>query len=780
MGLLFTAFVLAAAVAACDGCGPDTPSGDPAPAAVTNALDRPPFGAGNGDWEWQTRGIGGGGAFVGAAINPHDPDDITISTDMGAVFRTTDFGRSWFALRFDVLRGSDFADPRWTSDPLTAYAIDARQWQGHHPVRTSDGGLTWDRLDPDPTGGQAWWIGVDPRRTDRILLANWSTLFASTDGGATFRPVWTEPVPEAGLYIAGTLFDRDEVWVATASKLLHSSDGGATFAASDYPGLPADQVVGSFTAAVERGTTRMWIVSRMAGQVWPGIRQNQTAPFRAVWTLDHRQGPDLSGEDFRELHPDLEDGFHPFAIAAANNDIDTVYLSGSRIDVERPEVMRSRDGGQTWERTFIVESNANIATGWCGHRGDLDFWWSNAPLTFAVSLDDSDRLVFGDFGFVHVSADGGTTWRQAYVHVADQNQAGSATPKGRAYRGVGLENTSAWWLHWQRRELESGPVETLFAAFSDIRGIVSADGGTSWRSGFAAGLPDNSTYHVVEGDDGRLYAATSEVHDLYQSTYLEDALLDPAGGRIVASGDGGLNWTVLHDLGHPVAWLARDPDAPGRLYASVVDSIEGGIYVTDAVDDPGAAWRRLPAPPRTEGHPYNIHLLEDGTLVTTWSGRRHQDRFTESSGVFVSTDGGATWQDRSHPGMRRWTKDLVIDPHDPTRSTWYVGVFSHWGSAPNELGGVYRTRDRGASWDRISDLYRVDSVAIDPEDPDRMYVTTEGAGLWQTRSLRNDEPVFVPVLTYPFEHPTRVFFDPFDREVWVTSFGGGLRVLQRD
>ena len=46
-------------------------------------------------------------------------------------------------------------------------------------------------------------------------------------------------------------------------------------------------------------------------------------------------------------------------------------------------------------------------------------------------------------------------------------------------------------------------------------------------------------------------------------------------------------------------------------------------------------------------------------------------------------------------------EDIVIDPHDATRSTWYACVFSGWGGVaggpPNGLGGLYRTTNRGVS-----------------------------------------------------------------------------------
>ncbi len=129
--------------------------------------------------------------------------------------------------------------------------------------------------------------------------------------------------------------------------------------------------------------------------------------------------------------------------------------------------------------------------------------------------------------------------------------------------------------------------------------------------------------------------------------------------------------------------------------------------------------------------------------------------------------------------MKRWTKDCIIDPHDPGQNTWYVAVFSHWGSAPNEVGGIYKTTNRGLNWDKISDSYRVESMTIHPDKKNIMYFTTETEGLWVTQNLDAPDPVFTLVDEYPFGHPVRIFFNPFSpNEIWSTSFGGGLRVLK--
>jgi len=73
-----------------------------------------------------------------------------------------------------------------------------------------------------------------------------------------------------------------------------------------------------------------------------------------------------------------------------------------------------------------------------------------------------------------------------------------------------------------------------------------------------------------------------------------------------------------------------------------------------------------------------MKILKDGSLVATFAGRIDQGPFkmTESSGVFISADGGKTWEDRTAPtsesSMRLNTQDVVIDPRDPAQNTWYA------------------------------------------------------------------------------------------------------------
>ncbi len=717
---------------------------------------------------WESRGIGGGGALMDPSFSPHD-DRLFVACDMSELFRSTDLGKHWQSVNHAQLQGNRGSRVQFTSDPNRVYAIDQT---GELPVPaiSNDGGVTWSRVAESiwPADRTAYSLWADPDSTQRLFVGTDDALWLSTDAGAHFSSVYQSP-SATGLHVAGVLFDATTVYVGSSDGLLRSSNSGASFAAVATPGFPADAGFLSFAGA-RNGTQRRLVGTAVArSALYPGVFVEDAfgAVYRGAFRLDPGQSTWVSAS------AGISANDTPVLVAMARNDLDNITLAGA-IDPnqgEWPVVYRSSNGGASWSQVFGTTNNQNIATGWEGQGGDRNYSYGGGLIGLAVSPGNAQRIAVTDYGFVHVSEDGGAHWRQAYVDPADQHDAGQLTPPGRAYRSVGLENTSVWSVAW------SDP-QHLFAGFSDIRGIRSEDAGVSWSFDYT-GHSDNSMYRVVRDASGALYAATATIHDLYQSTYLSDARIDGAGGRVLRSTDHGRTWTLVHNFNHAVAWVALDAADPNRAYAQVAHSTEGGVWTTANLGAGSAStWTRLSAPPRTQGHGYNIVVLSDGALVASYSGRRDSSgAFTATSGVFYKASGASAWEDRSDPGMRYWTKDVVIDPHDPAQNTWYTAVFSGWGGPANGLGGVYRSTNRGVTWTRISALDRVESVTVSPTDANLAFVTTETEGLWFTANLQAASPTFQRDAAYPFRQPVRVIYNPNNaNEIWVTSFGGGLRV----
>ncbi|MDB6122846.1 MAG: BNR/Asp-box repeat protein [Pedosphaera sp.] len=712
--------------------------------------------------QWISKGAGGGGALFAPSFNPFSPGELWMACDMSEVFRSTNYGAGWTTADFGQIQGGRSAIVQFTSDPKVLYCID-HAGDLLTPTKSMDGGATWHALASDPTGGGAYALYADPNAANRIIVSDYNNLFWSTNGGTNFSSKYTVA---AGLYLAGALFDGTNIFVGTSAGLLVSTNNGSTFAVASVGGIAAGQVMVSCTGAKQGSITRFMCITWNSADVYPGLLvEGFYNSYLGTYSLDWGQANWILRTN------GIPGGYDPAFVAMAQNDITTAYVAGQQSTIDYPILYKTTNGGTNWQNSLLITNNLNAFTGWAGASGDRDWSYGAGALGLAVAPNDSSKVMYTDLGFAHLSTNGGAFWKQVYVNAADQNSTNAATPKGKFYRSIGLENTSCWGVTWSDSN-------HIVAGYSDIKGIISTNGGDSWGFGYT-GHNLNSMYRCVKNPTtGVLYAATSGTHDMYQSTHLTDATIDGGSGMVLFSSNQGVTWQTLHDFVHPVIWVATDPNNANRLYASVIHSTLGGIFVSSNIQNGAAStWTKLTNPPRTEGHPFNVHVLNDGTLVCTYSGRRTSTAFTASSGVFVSTNGGTSWIDRSHTNMSYWTKDLLIDPNDTTQSTWYVGVFSGWGGAPNGLGGLYKTTNRGVSWTRLNSLDRVTSCAINPLDANEVYLTTETLGLWCSTNINVGSPNFFQVMSYPFRQPERVFFNPYKPiEIWVTSFGNGIKV----
>ena len=719
---------------------------------------------------WNVRGAGAGGAMYAPAISPFNPQEYYFSSDMSELYHTADFGNSCSVLNFQQIQGGHFSVAQFTANSNILYNLTYTGGNNATPVKSTDGGQTWSALpgNPLPTD-ETYSLWADFNNPQRLVTAGWAAIYLSTNGGNSFTSVNVALTNGTGGLIGGAFFDANNIYLGTSEGLIVSTNNGATFFNAGTPGIPAGEYIRSFAGAKVGGTTRFFALTVAVTYAGQDVGADYWGNIRGIYSMDNATGPWLP----RFGGVDTNSDFLMF-IAMARNDINTVYAGGSKYTAlgDVPGVMKTTDAGLTWTNIFLTTSNQNIITGWSGQGGDKNWGYGEVVFGLAVAPSNSASVVFTDMGFIHNSTNGGALWRQAYTSAADQHPAGATAFAKNTYHSIGLEDTSAWQILW------SDPTN-VFAAFSDISGIRSTDGGNGWSfnyTGHAANTMYRAFIHPVSKI---IYAATSDIHDLYQSTRLADYPLDDgdSNGKIIYSADKGATWQTLHTFNHPVFWLCPDPNDTNTIYASVVSSASGGVYVcTNISAGASSSWSKLPNPPRTEGHPACLNVLNDGKVVATYSGHRNP-AFTASSGVFAYDPIQHIWSDVSDPGMLYWTKDLIVDPADPSQNTWYVCVFSGWGGPPDGLGGLYRTADRGAHWSKINPLDRVTSLTFNPANYNEAYLTTETSGLWFSTNSHAATPVFNLVTNYPFRQPERVYYNPYDlKEIWITSFGDGLMV----
>jgi photosystem II stability/assembly factor-like uncharacterized protein len=724
---------------------------------------------------WASRGIGGGGALFSPSINPANPGEMYISCDMSQLFHTTDRGNHWNEIHFIKIQGGHDSYVSFTKDKNILYTVDYESVNGNdhiRPMKSTDGGKNWSVLSGNPyslsPSGGVLRVLVDYNNPNNVVIADYGTIYFSPDGGSTFTKIHTNINVSSGNHIAGAFFDGNNIYIGTNDGIIFSTNGGTAFNTMSVSGMGASEYILSFAGAKKGSTTRFLCLT--ASNVWSGYQygSNYLNAWKGVYTMDNASGTWVSkigsiskGSDF------------PVFVGMAMNCIDTLYLCGGS-NSRAPIVMRSIGTGN-WIHTFMSTGNTNVATGWSGAGADHTWSFPEAPFGFEVDKLDAGRLMFTDYSCVHVSKDYGFNWQQKYLDSSDQNVAGSTSSVGKKYHGIGLENTTNWQVMWTDST-------RMFSAFSDINGIMSDDKGKSWK--FIPNLTQNSVYRILKHTDGKIYAATSNVHDMYQSTRIYDVQIDNGIGNLMTSSDNGASFQLIHAFQHPVVWIATDPNNVDRMYASVLSSSKatiGGIWVTNNLSAGAlSTWTKLSTPPRSNGHPYNITVLKNSDLVVSYSARKPTtgNQFTDSSGVYYYNYATSQWADRSHANMKWYTKDVVVDPNDTSGKTWYAAVFSGWGSAvPAGTGGVYKTTDKGLTWKQISNAYRADGVTIVPGKPDQVYFTTETDGLYYSSNATNASPSFTRVNSYPFRHPMRVFINPWKpTEVWVSSFGSGMMV----
>ena len=724
---------------------------------------------------FESKGICGGGATTQPSISPFNDQLYYITSDMSPILRSENAGADWSPIPHYELTGKgQHTRVEFTSDPNILYSFGYTGYPNpHEPKKSVDGGLTWDVLPTDPTNGNVWQLFADPTSTQRILLTDYSKAYISVDGGNTFSTIITST---SSIYIGGVFWDNADIYIAantpdiSGSGLLWvSNDGGTTFNSEAVNGdFPNDHFFRYMEGVKVGGQVKLYAVTMFS--TFGGLNFTEYwGPTRKVLRLDYGSG-NWSSLDGNGLSLASGGGAtHPNIIGTCDSDPEVVYLGCYH--APGMEVYKSTNGGNSWTQVLDCDNfnqNINIATGWIGAgSSEYNWWWSGPVIGLDVAKGNSDVVIITDYMSSHHTRNGGNTWEALFVKPSELNPIGINTPDGLTYESNGLEITSCWDLHWSSSD-------DVFASYTDLQGFISHDGGNSWSNNYSYPVNYNTTYTVVPSPSGnKAFACVSDKHDMYGSSYLTDALIDPGIGEIFETSDNGLTWDVTHNFGRVVMDMAIDANNPNRFYACIANSIDGGIYYSD---DYGTAWSPLSTAPRTEGHPIEIEVLTDGTLVAVFSARYSGSQFTASSGVFVSEDNGLTWIDRSDIGMHYWTMDLEIVPNN--ESIWYASVRSHWGINNLEQGGVYRSIDRGENWVRIKDFYRVWSMTIHPTNPDIAYVCThdDQDGLQYTENLTSATPIFERVDGYHFANPNRVVFNPYDEdEIWVTSFGNGLK-----
>jgi hypothetical protein len=360
---------------------------------------------------FQSFGIGGGGAMFFPKINPANDNELYISCDMSEMFHTTDFGQTYTQLPFQSFQALNVSTFEFTNNPSIAYSNFNDGNEGY-PVKTVNGGLNWSPLPGfDSNLGGVYRMFANYNDPKQLIMNYYGDIVMSNDGGNSFKLVKHCADNGVGIVVAGVFFDGMTIYVASNEGLFKSTDGGGTFGFWATSGIPAGQVIWHFSAAKSGTNLRFMCLAAAKGDVYNGLMPYEYYGFaKGLYTMNDANTLWTSSSSGLDFNNDFV-----MYTGMAANDINTMYLAGSDQSLNAPLILKSVDAGASWSKVFKSTNNQNIKTGWSGFQGDKNWSWGETAFGIAVAPNNSKKVAFGDFGFVHVSSDGGANWNQAYV-----------------------------------------------------------------------------------------------------------------------------------------------------------------------------------------------------------------------------------------------------------------------------------------------------------------------------------------------------------------------------
>jgi photosystem II stability/assembly factor-like uncharacterized protein len=431
-------------------------------------------------------------------------------------------------------------------------------------------------------------------------------------------------------------------------------------------------------------------------------------------------------------------------------------------------VARTSDGGRTW--TIVHRESdrpaLNFRPSWIETRGVEDGYsvWLDAPYDLAVAPGDPAICYVTDLFRTYRTFDGGRTWAQV-----------NSAPEGDGWVSRGLDVTNHYGILWDPFE-----GKRVFIPSTDIGLFRSENGGASWI-GSSSGVPRswrNTAYWVAFDPDvkGLMWGAFSGTHDLPRPKMWRRTDPSTFRGGAAVSTDGGRHWSVSNG-GMPESALThilldpRSPKGNRTLYAAAFGR---GVFKST---DNGRTWalknQGLAPDPRQQPFAWRLAQDSSGTLYLVVARRSERGRIgdADDGAIYRSTDGAEHWTPMPLPKGTNGPNAITIDARDPERL--YLSAWAVASPGGDTGGGVFLSADGGRSWKSVLiEPQHVYDVTIDPRDTDVMYACGFDQGVY--RSADRGES-WQRIRGFNFKWGHRVAPDPEDpSRIYVTTFGGGV------
>ncbi len=294
-----------------------------------------------------------------------------------------------------------------------------------------------------------------------------------------------------------------------------------------------------------------------------------------------------------------------------------MYAAAWSVETQQAgDLFYSQDAGKTWDTMSAMHGKSIRA--------------------LAISASDSKTLVAGAVDGVFRSTDSGKSWQKISASNSDIHSIESIAidPKNPdvVYAGT-------WHLAWK-----------------------TEDGGANWHHISKGMIEDSDVFSIIVDSTNPSVVFASACSGIYKSTSAGDSFSKIQGIPFSA---------------RRTRVLKQDPTNSAVVYAGTTE----GLWKTT---DAGKTWNRVTNP----------DVVVNDVMVDPRNSQRVM-LATDRAGVLASDDGARTFLTTNHGYAHRYVTSIIADKNDP--NTIFVGVVND-----RELGGVFVTTDGGQHWSQKS------------------------------------------------------------------------------
>lgn len=633
----------------------------------------------------------------------------------GGVFKSEDGGEHWKLLdgtRKLSVRSLALA-PSDSSFILAGSASDDLNLNG--VFRSTDAGKNWERVSPvgDKEIRNIESIAISPRDTNTIYIGTWHLPWKTTDGGTSWKQTGYKAV---GMIDDSDIFginvdpvNPDLVYVNACSGIYRSTSAGEKWA--KIPGIPFS-ARRTYTLLphpanpniIFAGTSEGLWRSKDGGKRWMLLTSKSVVIRSIIVTPDKPNRVLIATDDFGvRISDNLGDDFadtntgfiHRHILAIMPDAVERGRLLASVFhDGTAGSVFASSDGGESWQA-----SSRGI-----GSRDVFAFY----------QMPDNPAVIYaGTNTGVFRSNDRGASWSfigKEQAKPEKQIKKPARKPSRRSRASVASPGTVPSSSALGR--YEAVPVVMRDPAFSGQK----SKGKNRKQPQKRAAKKDKPVSEAALPPGPELIELTRQVDDI-------TSFVDGEGRRgLLAATMDGLYRTVDETKGWEKVFISgyepngrvysvsTHKDTPQRIYLGT----KQGLFISD---DSSTSWQHIDRGPSDMSVKAIAQDPRDGQTVLLGTNQY----------IFRSTNAGRTWVRRGGGLPSGDFTSVVINPSNPDEVI--VAEYSK--------GGVYRSTDKGYSWERIDSIVgaelptsRVWTLTFDPFDRDRVYAGSFSSGVY--------------------------------------------------